>query len=342
MRSDKVLFIRQEDGSFIDAATGAAAPDVMASGLRPVRMNNAVRGAIDAALGSLRLFAPDAAIRLAAAEAVFQSHDPAALPALERAMAKETDAGVKQRMEQARAAALLASADAAASTIVLPPSPCLRARGDIDSRSLLAGLTGQPPAVAAAAAGRDHRDRPTPAALEHRAERLLRSFAWLGAAAGGGGAGDHLRRHGRDQHGARRDGDDRRLRDLHGAAGDPRQRARPVRRQPADRRPAGVRRGRTDRHRHRAHADPLAVRQAAGDTAGDLGAVADPAAGGALDLRRQQPRCRHAGLDERRNRARRPDAHLQSAVHHPVRVPGAGGADGRAALHLAGPARCAR
>ena len=46
-------------------------------------MNNAVRGAIDAAMGSLRLFAADPATRLAAAEAVFQSHDPAALPALD-------------------------------------------------------------------------------------------------------------------------------------------------------------------------------------------------------------------------------------------------------------------
>src|SRR4051794_41738016 len=58
--TDKVLFIRLDDGSFTEAATGKLAPDVMASGLRPVRMNNAVRGAVEAALGSLRLFAPDA------------------------------------------------------------------------------------------------------------------------------------------------------------------------------------------------------------------------------------------------------------------------------------------
>ena len=58
--ADKALFIKADDGSFIDAATGKPAPDVMASGLKPVRMNNAVRGAVDAALGSLRLFAPDA------------------------------------------------------------------------------------------------------------------------------------------------------------------------------------------------------------------------------------------------------------------------------------------
>jgi urea transport system permease protein len=149
MRSDKGLFIRHQDGSFADAATGAAAPDVMASGLRPVRVNNAVRGAIDAALGSLRLFSPDAAVRLAAAEAVFKSHDPAALPALERAIAKEIDPTVRQRVEQARAAALLASADAGERDRLAAIS-VLGARADIDSRSLLAGLTGQPPTVASA------------------------------------------------------------------------------------------------------------------------------------------------------------------------------------------------
>ena len=34
--------------------------------------------------------------------------------------------------------------------------------------------------------------------------------------------------------------------------------------------------------------------------------------------------------------------HLQPALHHRVRLPGAGGADGGAALHLARSARCAR
>jgi urea transport system permease protein len=150
MGADKALYIKRDDGGFADAAIGAAAPDVMASGLRLVRMNNAVRGAIDAALGSLRLFSSDRTIRLAAAEAVFRSHDPAALPALDRAIAKEPDPGVKQRMEQARAAALLSSPDASEPDR-LAAITVLSARADIDSRSLIAGLTGQPPAVASAA-----------------------------------------------------------------------------------------------------------------------------------------------------------------------------------------------
>ena len=113
----------------------------MSSGLKPVRMNNAVRAEVEAALGSLRLFAPDAAARLDAAEAVYHSHDPAALPALERALSREGDAGVKHRMEQARAAALL-FADNSSDADRLAAIEVLRERGDIDSRSLLASLAG--------------------------------------------------------------------------------------------------------------------------------------------------------------------------------------------------------
>ena len=148
--ADKVLFIKTDDGSFVTAATGQPA-DVMASGLKPVRMNNAVRAEIESALGSLRLFAPDAATRLAAAEAVFHSHDPAALPALQRALAQEGDAETKRRIDQARAASLL-FADGISGADRLAAIATLRQRGDIDSRSLLASLTGQPPAVAQAAA----------------------------------------------------------------------------------------------------------------------------------------------------------------------------------------------
>jgi urea transport system permease protein len=150
-RADRTLFIRTDDGAFIEAGTGQPAPDVMASGLKQVRMNNPVRGAVDAALGSLRLFAPDAATRLEAAEAVFHSHDPAALPALERALAREGDSSVKYRLEQARAAAML-SASGTREVDQLAAIAVLRARGDSDSRSLLISLSGQPQAVADAAA----------------------------------------------------------------------------------------------------------------------------------------------------------------------------------------------
>ena len=144
---DQSLFIKRGD-AYLDARTGEStnAPE----GITAVRVNNAVRRAVDAAIGSLTLFAPDAATRAHAAEAVFTSHDPAALPVLTRALAAEKDAAVRALMEQARAAAVLSS-DA--------PDPekiaaigVLRARGDLESRALLAALSSQPPAVAQAAA----------------------------------------------------------------------------------------------------------------------------------------------------------------------------------------------
>ena len=282
---------RQDDGTLSTQRPVQPAPDVMASGLKQVRMNNPVRGAIDAALGSLRLFSSDRTI----AARRSRSGVPVARPCRAAGAGPCPREGNRSGCQTAhgagarRRAAVVADAsepDRLAAVTVL------RARGDIDSRSLLDAVDGPTARGRSGRRRRDHGDRSSAAALERRTEHLLRAVPRLGAAAGRGRAGDHLRRHGRDQHGARRDGDDRRLRDLRGAAGDPRQRALAVRRQSADRGSARLHRGGSDRHRHRAHADPLAVRPPAGNTAGDLGAVAGAAAGGALDLRRQQPRRR--------------------------------------------------
>src|ERR1700735_2500352 len=135
-RDDHALFIQLPDGSYVDARTGAPAPDVTDEAVKTVRVNNAVRSAIDAALGVLQLFAPDAPTRMQAAAAVFTSHDPAALPALDKALAAEQDPAVNRRIEQAKAAALLSAPDAG-QTDKLAAVAVLRARGDQDSRSLL-------------------------------------------------------------------------------------------------------------------------------------------------------------------------------------------------------------
>src|SRR6201985_2188853 len=93
---DRVLFIQQPDGKYVDAKTGDPAPDVSDDDVKVVRVNNAIRSAIDAALGALQLFTPDPSVRFQAASAVFTSHDPAALPALDKALAQEKDPAVKQ------------------------------------------------------------------------------------------------------------------------------------------------------------------------------------------------------------------------------------------------------
>jgi len=148
---DQALFIKGADGTYLDAASGAKVdPQPDEDDLHQVRLNNAVRGAIDAAMGSLQLFDADAAKRLLAAEAVFVAHDPVAIPALDRALEKEADAPVKKRMQQARAAAVLSDPDAA-DDVRLAAVAVLAERGDQAARSLLTALAEQPSAAGAAA-----------------------------------------------------------------------------------------------------------------------------------------------------------------------------------------------
>ncbi len=147
---DAALFIKTDDG-WLDARTGKPATEVAEDALSPVKMNNGVRRAAEAAMGSLELYSPDAATRRHAAEAVLKSRDPAALEGLTRALAKESDAGVRRIMEQARASALLATPETTEAER-LAAVATLRARGDLDARAMLASLTAQPPAVAEAAA----------------------------------------------------------------------------------------------------------------------------------------------------------------------------------------------
>ncbi|MBV9539087.1 MAG: urea ABC transporter permease subunit UrtB [Acidisphaera sp.] len=147
---DNTLYIHTDAG-YVNARTGAPAPDVTDDSVSNVRTNNAVRRAAEAATGSLDLFSPDPGKRAAAADALFKSHDPASLPALDRALAAEKQGAVRRVLTQARAAALLASTDASEADR-LAAVAALRARGDADARGQLASLVNEPPEVARAAA----------------------------------------------------------------------------------------------------------------------------------------------------------------------------------------------
>ena len=127
----------------LDAATGKPAASAPAD-LKPVRLNNRLRRTVEAALGGLTLLSADPAKRLEAAQAVFKSRDASALPALDTAIAKETDARVKRALTEARAAVILFQADAKEDD-KLGAIAVIRERGDQDARGLLAGLpAGQP------------------------------------------------------------------------------------------------------------------------------------------------------------------------------------------------------
>jgi urea transport system permease protein len=148
-----MLVYRTETGDIINARTGEKLSGVDAAGFKKVRVNNALRSEIDAALGSLTLASPDPAQRVAAAEAVFKSRDAKALPAVQAALAKETDPRAAEALRQAKAA-ILALDTSASSADRVAAIEILRARGDEDAQGLVdevAEKTDSPEIKAAAA-----------------------------------------------------------------------------------------------------------------------------------------------------------------------------------------------
>ena len=141
----KRVFIRDKSDQLIDAATGEPIAGSPPADLAPVRLNNRLRRIVEAALGGLTLMAPDPGKRLEAAQAVLRSKDANALPALDQAIAKETDARVKQALIEARAAVVL-YLDTASDADKIEAIDQITQRGDQEALSLLGGL----PANAAA------------------------------------------------------------------------------------------------------------------------------------------------------------------------------------------------
>jgi urea transport system permease protein len=122
----------------VNAATGEKAE---AAGAKPIKLNNRVRRAVEAAMGNLTLMAKDPAKRLTAAEAVFKSRDPAAAPILKAALLKESDPKVKRALEFAQAAVALTD-PAAAEADRLEAVAKLAGRGDQESKNLLQAARG--------------------------------------------------------------------------------------------------------------------------------------------------------------------------------------------------------
>jgi urea transport system permease protein len=134
--SGKVV-IRDPSGAYSDAASGEV---VRAASFKPVRVNNRVRRAIEAALGGLTLLNPDPRKRIDASAAVFRARDSAVLPLLDKALAQENDQRVKVAMIEARAAIVLSQPDSS-------PADRLAAVGtlrNLGNQNALALLTTMP------------------------------------------------------------------------------------------------------------------------------------------------------------------------------------------------------
>ncbi len=142
-KSDKRVFVTEGDGpeiTLIDPESGERAGTAPASDLKKIRVNNKLRRAIRAGLGSLTLLSPDPAKRRAAAEAVFKARDAGALPALDAALARETEPEIKRALSEARAAAVLSSE--AGLEDKLAAIALLQERGDREALALLASVAG--------------------------------------------------------------------------------------------------------------------------------------------------------------------------------------------------------
>ena len=218
----KAVYVKDESGKLTNAATGEAIAGDAPADLDNVRINNRLRGAIDAALGGLTLLAGDPGTRFEAAQAVFKSRAANALPTLETALAKEQDPRVKRALAEARAAVILAGDKGSEEE-----KTCRRGHRPPARRPGRTRAPFQP--SRRHLAGRheggnddDRGDQEPACPVGSGAERLVWNLFGLGPAARRHRPRHHLRRHGRDQHGPWRDGHARRLCHLRRAGRDPR------------------------------------------------------------------------------------------------------------------------
>ncbi|MEL7542316.1 MAG: urea ABC transporter permease subunit UrtB [Pseudomonadota bacterium] len=141
----------RKGADFFDFFT-AGRLDGRPDGSKSVRVNNRVRNAIKAALGTLQLRSRDPDVRVRAAEAVARSGNVAVLPTLATLIETEQDAGVKRVFEETRAVLVLQN-DATGTDAKLQAIETLRQRGDQKAAAIIRTAQASPdPAVASAAA----------------------------------------------------------------------------------------------------------------------------------------------------------------------------------------------
>ena len=106
---ERVFVVR--DGVGTDPVTGQAV--TVPDDAEDVMNNNRLRGELDTALAAIRLLSPDLAKRRQAVTELTGEPNPTLLPLLDKALAAEQDADLKDRLVLAREAALLGSDDVA-------------------------------------------------------------------------------------------------------------------------------------------------------------------------------------------------------------------------------------
>lgn len=135
---DKVLVVK--DGKAADPVTGAPLP--LPDNAEDVINNNRMRGEIDSALAALKLFSKDDTVRQAAVKQLQSDADESKLPLIEKALATETNAAIKDQLGMVRAAALLGSTDKAKR---LEAAKLLATSGQANTKTMLLARIEQEP-----------------------------------------------------------------------------------------------------------------------------------------------------------------------------------------------------
>ncbi|MGH1419068.1 MAG: urea ABC transporter permease subunit UrtB [Hyphomicrobiaceae bacterium] len=105
-REDGLLFYKAADGNLFDALSAKPLANVPEK-KKAIRLNNRLRNLIKKMLASMTLVSPDPVKRMAAAKSLFKSQDANALPALQEALARETNEEVRKALDAARAAIII-------------------------------------------------------------------------------------------------------------------------------------------------------------------------------------------------------------------------------------------
>jgi len=124
---DRVFVVRGDKAT--DAVTGAAAS--LPDGAEDVVNNNRMRRELEGVLAALSLLSPDRAMRARAIAELKDQVDEGRLPLLEKALAAESDAALKEQLALLRAAVLIGAGDRArrldaARQLAASPSPSIR------------------------------------------------------------------------------------------------------------------------------------------------------------------------------------------------------------------------
>jgi urea transport system permease protein len=206
------------DDNAVDAVTGAKLPAIPAN-LEDVVANNRVRGAVDAAIAALKLASPDREVRLAAIKTLKDQASAEMIPLIERAQKTERDAKIAGLLTTTLASLQLQNPN---TSVRIAAIKTLSASGDSEAKQLLMALQEKD--------GNTFKEPEEAVRIEaQKAINVIDSRLKRGEYAGmlftgvslgsilllaALGLSHHLRADGRDQHGARRADDDRRLRDL--------------------------------------------------------------------------------------------------------------------------------